>query len=324
MAAGEAIGGYLAGAWHALAELFSGLGSFLSPLPLLVAFAMGVPWAARAVRESGRKASAGAVLGELVPARVWKHRSTWHDIAIVLINEGLLFFIPAAIASGVFIAHVLAVALTGLGDAAAQPAGGSWPQLIGFTIWMTLVWDFAATWAHYLKHRIPFLWEFHKVHHSAAVLGPLTAMRRHPVELIASHAITGLVLAAGGMLWLALFGLPGSALKVGGLVLGVWIWRVLGYNLRHMHLWIEFGPFWRRWLMSPAHHMVHHSNHPEHHDTNFGHIFTFWDRLFGTLYDPARAGQFELGIAPEEMKELNTLKALYLVPLRRAFRRTGA
>ena len=39
------------------------------------------------------------------------------------------------------------------------------------------LWDFAATWAHYLQHRVPILWELHKVHHSAEVMTPITSGR---------------------------------------------------------------------------------------------------------------------------------------------------
>ena len=54
--------------------------------------------------------------------------------------------------------------------------------IVLFTGTLFLVSDFTRYWLHRLLHTIPFLWEFHKVHHSAKVLTPLTFYRVHPIE----------------------------------------------------------------------------------------------------------------------------------------------
>ena len=59
--------------------------------------------------------------------------------------------------------------------------------LVLYTITLTLVNDFFSYLTHYLMHRIPLLWEFHKVHHSATTLNPLTQYRIHPLELIINN-----------------------------------------------------------------------------------------------------------------------------------------
>ena len=117
------------------------------------------------------------------------------------------------------------------------------------------------------------------------------------------------------ILWVLIVGAPGTSLEVGGVAFLVYLWRLLGYNIRHSHIWISYGSFWDQYLMSPAHHQLHHSRDPRHHDCNFGHIFTFWDRMFGTHYKPVDGEKFELGIDRDENAKLRTLNALYLRPL---------
>ena len=313
------ISNYASGVCDSLITLFSAPGSFLSPAPLLVAGMLGAIIIGRRLRAAGKAAGFRAVIGELFPARVWKQMSARHDVFIVLINEGLLFFVGGLAFLAVEPLRDAAVTLIGVEGALEQPARTGVIAKILFGIYFAFAWDFFTTYAHYLKHKVPFLWEFHKVHHCAEVLTPLTAMRRHPVEIVASAIITGLGIAFALILWLLIFGAPGTSLEIGGTALVIYVWRIAGYNLRHSHIWISYGPFWNRYLVSPAHHQLHHSRAPKHHDCNFGHIFTIWDRMLGTHYAPIEGETFELGIEREENAKLGTLRALYVRPLHRAF-----
>ena len=312
MALTESIAGYAGGVAAALKGVFFSAGSFLSPLPLAFAVAIaGLVLAARA-RRAGRTLSLSGLWRELFPKEIWRHPSARQDLFIILINDGLLFFLP-----GLAAVIVASVIVTTPAANAAGYAAPMWAMIL-FGVYMALVWDFFATFAHYLKHKIPVLWEFHKVHHCAEVLTPLTAMRRHPVETVVSALIVGAGLALAALLWRAAFGAPGATTHVGGVLAIVYLWRLIGYNIRHSHVWISYGTFWNRLLMSPAHHQLHHSREQRHYDCNFGHIFTFWDRLFGTLYQPIDGEEFEFGIEREENAELNTLAALYIRPLQKA------
>ncbi|MEO1243471.1 MAG: sterol desaturase family protein [Pseudomonadota bacterium] len=304
--------GYAAGVTDALERLFFNAGSFLSPAPLIVAVLIAAFVLTLRQRKPGHSFSMRGLLTDLFPAVVWRHRSARQDLFIILINDGLLFFLPAVAAIAI---SPLGALVTGVDAEAITPS--PWKMAL-FGIYLALVWDFFATFTHYLKHKIPVLWEFHKVHHCAEVLTPLTAMRRHPVEIVISSLIVGAGIAIATTTWTVLFGAPGSTIEVGGVALIVYLWRLLGYNIRHSHIWISYGPFWNRFVMSPAHHQLHHSREPRHYDCNFGHIFTFWDRLFGTLYQPVEGEAFEYGIEREENAELNTLGALYWRPLKRA------
>lgn len=312
MSVSVAVTGFFTNALGALATLFSAPESFLSPFPLIVAGVIAALIILRRRHGAGKVKTIRHLVRELFPEDVWKHPSARHDIFIILINDGLLFFLPA----------VAAIAISSLGALVAGVeveviAPSPWKMAL-FGIYLALVWDFFATFAHYLKHKIPALWEFHKVHHCAEVLTPLTAMRRHPVEIVISSLIVGAGIATATTTWTVLFGAPGSTIEVGGVALIVYLWRLLGYNIRHSHIWISYGPFWNRFVMSPAHYQLHHSREPRHYDCNFGHIFTFWDRLFGTLYQPVEGETFEYDVEREENAELNTLGALYWRPLKRA------
>ena len=76
----------------------------------------------------------------------------------------------------------------------------AWLVALGYGLASVAVFDLVAWVLHYCQHRIPILWEFHKVHHSARVMHPLTNYREHPVDnalyAIGLGASTGLVAAS--------------------------------------------------------------------------------------------------------------------------------
>jgi sterol desaturase/sphingolipid hydroxylase (fatty acid hydroxylase superfamily) len=160
----------------------------------------------------------------------------------------------------------------------------SLPVLAVFTILMAAMEDLGYYWMHFASHKVQFLWAFHKLHHSAEALTPLTAARVHPVEL----AITGPCKSAAMALLIApaLYVFVGEAtlVQLFGMNLALWIFGALGNQLHHSHIWISWGPRLERILISPAQHQVHHSIAREHWDRNFGANFAVWDWLFGTLY----------------------------------------
>jgi sterol desaturase/sphingolipid hydroxylase (fatty acid hydroxylase superfamily) len=292
-------------------------GHFLSLLPMLVALLIGLGWLLWRLRRSGHPPSLRLLRRVLLPRRVFLHRSALHDYAVFLINQGLLFSAigAALVTPSLFAAGTLVVGKTiGL---QVELAPASLAERIAVSVFLVLVWDFAATYAHYLKHRLPLLWEFHKIHHCAEVLNPVTALRRHPIEAAVSSLITAAILGLAMGLWLLVFG-RFDGYSVFGSWAGIYAWRLLGYNLRHSHLPLSYGPFWNRILISPLQHQIHHSNDPRHYDCNFGHIFAVWDRLFGTLYVPAAGERVQFGLDAVEADDYRTLKGLYFTPFRKA------
>ena len=72
------------------------------------------------------------------------------------------------------------------------------------TIRLLLLLDIGHYISHYIQHKVPFFWEFHKVHHAAEVLTPVTAFRAHPVESILDSLFQGPLQALGlAGFWLA-------------------------------------------------------------------------------------------------------------------------
>jgi len=177
-----------------------------------------------------------------------------------------------------------------------------------------IIGDFSQFAAHILYHKLPVLWEFHKVHHCAKVLTPFTGARDHPVIfVIDTFAYVGFVgMYVGVLEWID----PTIMDRV-------YLWEAsaiafqlyfLGFLTSHYHLPVSFGIF-DRVLVSPAYHMAHHVNHPDFYDKNFGHIFSFWDRLFGTDVAPiTNTNGLVLGLSPDEERRYDGVIKLHLAP----------
>jgi sterol desaturase/sphingolipid hydroxylase (fatty acid hydroxylase superfamily) len=132
-----------------------------------------------------------------------------------------------------------------------------------------VVGDLGKWLQHYASHKVPFLWHFHSVHHSQRELNLFTQARFHAVEMITLAPI----------LYLPLYVLNLD------FELAVWILLAIEWHGRitHANLRTNFGPL-RYALVTPQSHRVHHSRERQHHDRNFGTLFSIWDRLFGTQW----------------------------------------
>lgn len=240
-------------------------------------------WRARRVR--GR-----VLLRALLPARVVRSRSGRLDIAAMLFSVtvagsalGWALLSSSWFADG---GSALLVALFGPRPATALP---EWLTGTIAAAALYLAYEFAYWIDHWLSHKVPVLWEFHKVHHSAESLSMLTNYRVHPVDTILFYniaaACTGLTAALLGFVLgravdPAALGLANLAIFAGSQTLS---------HLQHSHLWISLPGRWGKWLLSPAHHQIHHSIAVRHYDRNFGSTTALFDRMFGTLHMPTAA-----------------------------------
>jgi sterol desaturase/sphingolipid hydroxylase (fatty acid hydroxylase superfamily) len=171
---------------------------------------------------------------------------------------------------------------------------------------------------HYLSHRIPFLWEFHKVHHSATVLTPLTNFRVHPVYMcIFSNILavfTGLANGFGD--YLLGQSAPQYGLSETNIILVFFIYFYV--HLQHTQLWISFTGWLGHLFMSPAHHQIHHSRNPPHFNKNLGSCLAVWDWIFGTLYISSRHSEkLEFGVEPDR-EHAHTIRGELITPFGRA------
>jgi sterol desaturase/sphingolipid hydroxylase (fatty acid hydroxylase superfamily) len=154
------------------------------------------------------------------------------------------------------------------------------------TVAAFLAYEFGYWLDHYLSHRIPFLWEFHKVHHQAEVLTPLTNFRVHPVDSIVFVNILAITMGTTDGALNYVFGKPIAAFtpfNVNALILAG---TYLLDHLHHTQFWIPFTGWLGRIFISPAHHQIHHSTNPIHFNKNMGSCLAIFDWMFGTLYIP--------------------------------------
>jgi len=260
-----------------------------------------------------------AFLAWLFPKRMFIHNSTWVDCKLILANN---FVTPAInltwrLNTVFFTTGLLAVLTAAFGSA---PHWLTWttPTLILFTILFGLAEDFGYYVFHVAAHRIPVLWAFHKVHHSAETLQVFANVRVHPVEVI----LTGPFKAAATALVMA----PALYLGVGevspvtllGMNLMAAFYGAVGSQLHHSHIWISWGRVLEHVFISPAQHQIHHSSAPHHWNRNMGGNFALWDWMFGTLYVPRGRETISFGLLNGAPQPHPTLRVAYLEPFREA------
>jgi sterol desaturase/sphingolipid hydroxylase (fatty acid hydroxylase superfamily) len=194
-------------------------------------------------------------------------------------------------------------------------------MLVGITLAQILWSDFMLFYVHYLFHKVPAFWEFHKVHHSAEVMTPITAYRVHPFELFLTMNVTaiGTALLVGIVNYFT--GGDHAEIRIWNINVVQFAFYAIGFNLRHSHIPLGYGAAISRVLVSPWMHQVHHSSEARHLDRNMGFIFSFWDRMFGTLYIPQRGETFALGLNDGEHVRFHSLGALYFRPVANLLRR---
>ncbi|HUC64954.1 MAG TPA: hypothetical protein VMA53_05980 [Stellaceae bacterium] len=94
------------------------------------------------------------------------------------------------------------------------------------------------------------------------------------------------------------------------------VFYLVGYHLRHSHVWIMFPGWIGRHISSPVLHLTHHSVEPCHWDKNLAQVFTLWDGLAGTLYLPTQRERLTFGIGDNKEADFATLFDLYFRPFR--------
>lgn len=139
--------------------------------------------------------------------------------------------------------------------------------VLGFGILAT---DFLVYVVHIVEHHVFFLWRLHAVHHSDQHIDVTTGLRHHPGEILLNALIANLVLITLGQpLWVA--AVYGSVSITASL-----------FNHSNIVIPDSLDRVLRVVVVTPSLHRLHHSADGAHFNTNFGNIFSFWDRLFGT------------------------------------------
>jgi sterol desaturase/sphingolipid hydroxylase (fatty acid hydroxylase superfamily) len=194
----------------------------------------------------------------------------WRDVLHAIVNEA---------SYGLSLALVPALTLL-------APFSGLWPH--AWPLWVQVlmaivVADAGITLAHYLSHKIEWLWRFHAVHHSVKRLYGFNGLMKHPLH----QAIE----TTAGATPLILAGMP---LQV-GVLLGFAV--AIQLLLQHSNVDMRIGPLRHVLALAPVH-RFHHQRDGQVGDVNFGLFTTVWDRLLGTaMYDARRrVGRGDVGI----------------------------
>lgn len=263
---------------------------------------------------NSRPHSYGPTEKPLFSREVWLSQSAINDYYIVVIGNILkLTLLSWAFIHWRPIADAVVSLLRSVGVTGTQHDGSAIMLGLALTVSLFLVDDFLRWYLHYLLHKIPELWEFHKVHHSAEVLNFATSERIHPLEIVFSSFCAAIALGIVNGLFIAFFGDQLTVQTVFGANALLFVFNVLGGVLRHSPVWISFGPAVERWVISPAMHQIHHSNDPRHYNKNMGGSLSVWDRVFGTIHIPNGREVEGFGIG-EETPDFRSLGVIYFRP----------
>ncbi len=189
----------------------------------------------------------------------WKHAwvNMFFTLTTILVNFFLAFLIlltsDYVVSSGIGLLQWVTMPL--------------WLQLIVGLLLLDLIGAYAA---HWVEHHVKWMWRFHAVHHTDQHVDTTSANRHHPGESIIRLVFT----------------------IIATVVVGAPIWLVFLYQsmsvvlsqFNHANIilpeWADKTLVWA--FCTPNMHHVHHHYRMPYSDTNYGNIFSFWDRLFGT------------------------------------------
>lgn len=147
-------------------------------------------------------------------------------------------------------------------------------KLIAGIVIGVLLMDFLGSWLpHFVEHKITFLWQFHVVHHSDMNVDASTANRHHPGESVLRFLFTtAAVFIVGAPFWLVMIYQSMSAI-------------MSQFSHSNMAFHGKLDKVMRYVFCTPAMHRVHHHYRQPYSDTNYGNIFSLWDRIFGTYVE---------------------------------------
>jgi sterol desaturase/sphingolipid hydroxylase (fatty acid hydroxylase superfamily) len=169
-----------------------------------------------------------------------------------------------------------------------------------------LLLDLIGAWlAHFVQHKTKLLWRFHLIHHSDTWVDTTSANRHHPGESVIRFVFTTLgVLIVGTPMWL------------------VFLYQTLSvvatqFNHANISMPKKLDTFLSYFIVSPHMHKVHHHYVLPYTDSNYGNIFSIWDRLFGT-FRTLEKDEIVYGIDTHmEPEEHNKIKNLLHIPFQK-------
>jgi sterol desaturase/sphingolipid hydroxylase (fatty acid hydroxylase superfamily) len=257
----------------------------------------------------------------MLPGSVYFHRSAVVDYKYYFVNGLLLSLVSFStmILSSKYVADAATTLLDGAFGEADWSAQPDWADRLVYTVALVLALDLGYYLFHRLVHGVPLLWEFHKVHHAAEVLTPVTGARNHPVDSLLEWAFTTSALGLAQGTFAHLYGLELDAFTLFNTSAVMFCFNLTA-NLRHTHVWVCYGRIASHIVLSPAQHQIHHSIAPRHLGKNLGRVFSLWDWIFGTLYVPKAQEALTIGLDGGESADYRGVWRCYAIPFSKALR----
>ena len=159
--------------------------------------------------------------------------------------------------------------------------------------------------AHFTEHKVKFLWRFHLIHHTDTWVDTTSGNRHHPGESVIRFVFTTLgIVAVGSPMWMVFMYQTLS---------------VISTQFTHANIALpnKIDAFLSYFIVSPNMHKVHHHYKLPYTDSNYGNIFSIWDRIFGTFMYLAKE-EIVYGIDTHmKPEENNRLKNLLKIPIQK-------
>ncbi|MCU0839966.1 MAG: sterol desaturase family protein [Rhodospirillales bacterium] len=233
--------------------------------------------------------------------RPWLGQRRIANFGLAAIDTILLrLLLPGAAVGAALWAQVNGIGLFN-GSSFVGPVAGAVALLLAIVLLDLAVWV-----QHVASHKLPVLWRLHRVHHSDVHFDATTAIRFHPIEILASMIYKiGVVIVLGA---------PAAAVIVFEIVLNA---SAL-FNHGNVQLPTAIDRRLRAIIVTPDFHRVHHSVRRCETDSNYGFFLSVWDRLFGTYRsrpqdDPVR---MPMGLDGWRQETAQTLPALLAQPFK--------
>ena len=315
IAQGTSLGVFLSDWFWSQLEGFVDLSQRSSVFYLLSAVSIALVWA---MYRQDKQAITSFY--SLFSPRIWWSLSAQADYKLWLVNSLLMLAIAPLLLSQLTLAYWLFEQLhllfSNRPDSTVWP---SWLIVTSFTLCHFLLDDFARFYLHRLLHKVPFLWAFHKVHHSARSLTPFTVFRTHPIEALLFTLRSVLVQATSLAIFVFAFGSQADLYTVLGVSVFSFVFNLTGANLRHSRVPLGYWRILESVLMSPAQHQLHHSVEARHFDKNFGVVLSIWDKIWGCHCYSEKHQQIQFGLTKQTVENEHKLTHLYGMPFVEAF-----
>lgn len=236
---------------------------------------------------------------------------TWESFAPMFVRERrvkhavrnlIISALNGIVLAGVFAGGVVVMAeyteQHRLGLLPLMGVTGGFQFLIAFIL--LDVWTY---WWHRLNHLIPFLWRFHRMHHSDPEMDVTTATRFHLGEIILSSAIR--------LVLIPLIGIPISAIILFDFVQ----LPIISFHHANIRLPRLLDKIMAWFIVTPFMHKVHHSRVKPETDSNFSSLLSVWDRMFGSFVQKKHCEEIRFGLDGFDEDEKQSVKGMLVTPL---------